>query len=298
MSKAKIVPASLFVLALAALAVALGSSLRKNGAPPIAYHQSVWNEFAPEIERAIAAESAIKPVNLAHVYGGVVSHHIPTTIPKLVEFYRRLKQTQSVKNFIVIGPDHTDAGKAPVTSSNASFITAYGELKPIEGLAQQLYEVRVANVEEAPFTLEHSIGSQVLIIGRLFPGSRVTPVILRSDTTEDQARALGRKIGSLLDDGTVLVASVDFSHYLSTEQAEPIDRISGEVVSMLDLDSLALIKADSNKSMAVFMEAMKAKNAGSTDALTIMNTNDLIQDSDYTTGYVFGFWGTGRDIPI
>lgn len=255
------------------------------------YHQSRWNEYTPEIDRAVNAEKFLESVNLKHVYGLVLSHHIPTTIPRIVESYLKLKQKQSVKNFIVVGPDHNDAGKASVTVSNANFFTAYGEVKPIDGLALSLQNNKLANIEEAPFDTEHSVGSQILVISKIFPGARVTPIIIRSDTTDDQAIALGKKLATIVDDETVLVASVDFSHYLSTNQATPIDRISGEVIRNLDLKSLSLVKADSNKSVEIFMQAMISKNAYGTSDFTILNTNDFMQNSDNTTGYVFGCWG-------
>lgn len=269
----------------------LGLTSVKNNRAETIYHQSQWNEYAPEIDGATKAEQSIQPLNLKHIYGGVVSHHIPTTIPQLVDFYSRLKRTQSVKNFIVIGPDHTDASKAPITVSNAHFFTAYGEVQPIDGLASKLQEAKLANIEESPFDPEHSVGSQILVISKIFPGAKVTPIILRSDTTKDNAEALGEMLATFLDGETVLIASVDFSHYLPTDQAMLLDRVSGEVVRNLDLETLSLVKADSSKSMAVFMEVMKEKEALDTDGFAILNTNDLMQNSDYTTGYVFGYWG-------
>jgi AmmeMemoRadiSam system protein B len=243
------------------------------------------------VERAFYQLEEPKPLALGHVYGGVVSHHIPTTIPRLVEFYSRLKAAQKIRRIIVIGPDHTDAGQAPITVSAISFFTVFGELAPLPTLAQQLQEARLAYIEEAPFDPEHSIGSQMLVISKILPGVEVLPIIVRSDTSLSQAQQLGRSLAQLLDEQTVLIASVDFSHYLTTDQALPIDQISASVVRDLDLDSLSLITADSNKAMAVFMEAMKQKEAVNTDAFAVLNTNDFMQNSDYTTGYVFGYWG-------
>jgi AmmeMemoRadiSam system protein B len=170
--------------------------LTKNTKADTVYHTSEWNEYAPEIERSIKSENTINQTDLGHVYGGVVSHHIPMTIPKLVDFYSSLKKTQEVKKFIIIGPDHTNAGKSPITVSNSRFFTVYGEMKPIDGLALKLQDLKLANIEEAPFDKEHSIGSQVLIISKIFPEAEVTPIILRSNTTKDQAEALGEMLST------------------------------------------------------------------------------------------------------
>lgn len=255
------------------------------------YHNSQWNEFSKDIDKSVKSENLIDPAELKHVYGGVVSHHIPMTIPKLVEFYISLKKTQKVKNFIIIGPDHTNAGKNGITASNASFFTVYGEVKPIDGMAIKLQESGLVSIEESPFDREHSIGSQVLIISKIFPEAKVTPIILRSNTTKVEAEKLGKLLATLLDEDTVLIASVDFSHYLTTDQATPLDKISGEIIRKLDINSLPLMKIDSVKSAIVFMTAMKEKYAIDTSNFDILNTNDLMQNNDYTTGYVFGFWG-------
>ena len=49
------------------------------------YHQSKWNEYAIDINRAFDnKETDSQILNLDHIYGGVVSHHVPQTIPKFV----------------------------------------------------------------------------------------------------------------------------------------------------------------------------------------------------------------------
>lgn len=255
------------------------------------YHQSHWNEYSPEIDRATKPEQSIFPVNLKHVYGIVVSHHIPTTIPQLVDTYSRLKKTQSIKNFIIIGPDHNSAGDTTVTVSNSTFFTIYGEVKPIDGLALKLKNTKLANIDEKPFDLEHSVGSQILIISKLFPNANITPIIIRSDIKKEHAKILGEEISKFLDKDTILVTSVDFSHYLSSDQSYPIDKISGEIIRKLDAESLSLVEVDSIGSVSIFIEAMKIKKSFDTENLTVLNTNNFMENSDYTTGYIFGFWG-------
>ena len=84
----------------------------------------------------------------------------------------------------------------------------------------------------------------------------------------------------------------EMRHYFSYEEVLLVHKHStGEVIRDLNLEALSLIKADSNKSMAVFIEAMRAKKAIATEDLTVLNTNDFMQNSDYTTGYVFGYFG-------
>lgn len=254
-----------------------------------AYHLSRFAIHADRVEREYAGKTW--PTLAIRVYGGVVSHHIPQTIPNLVDFYGRLKASQHVEEVIIIGPDHTDAGRAPVTASAQSFATPFGVLDPIPTLAKTLAQQNLVNIEESPFGFEHSIGSQVLVIAKLFPKARITPIIIRSDTSLAHAKALGKIVGRRLDGDTILIASIDFSHYLPADQARPIDRLSGEILQNLAADFFASIEADSNKAAAVFITAMREAKAHTTEALQVLNTDDVMQNSDYTTGYVFGYWG-------
>lgn len=272
-------------LLLAILAIVLNYSFKEE---VYSIHQSRWNVYAPEVLRSLRE---YKPVDMEHVYGAIASHHIPTAIPQLVELYSRISKTQTVENIIIIGPDHINAGMAPITVSSGSFNTVYSTLQPIKGLAGKLRENGITNIEEDIFDPEHSIGSQILVISKIFPKAKVTPIILRSDTTKKQADALSQYLSKIIDDKTILVASVDFTHYMSTDQAMPIDTISSKVIKNLDIDSISLVEADSNKSIYVFVNTMKRIHADKSSDVRVLNTNDLMQNSDYTTGYIFGYWG-------
>src|SRR3989344_2625981 len=121
----------------------------------LVYHQSRWGEYGPEITRALASNPETLPLELEVVYGGVVPHHLPVTIPRLVNFYRRLARHQTVKNFIILGPDHVNAGRGPITVSAASFFSDTNELLPLANLAEALVAAKLAVIDESPFELEH-----------------------------------------------------------------------------------------------------------------------------------------------
>lgn len=283
--------AGLVAVATVAVAVAgFAFGKAKDGPVASAHHASRWDKFASDVSYA-AADAKTEPLALARVAGGVAPHDIPTTIPRLVEFYARLKRTQNVRNIVVIGPDHTDAGASPITVSNAPFVTAFGKLEPIEGLPAALERAGAARIDETPFDPEHSVGAHMLVISRIFPETHVTPIILRADVSREQADLLGRTLASSTDDSTVIVASVDFMHYLTTERSLPFDQVSGGVLRNLDIGSLSMVNADSVRTLQAIMRAMLEKGATGTDAFEVMNTNDLAGLRDYTTGYVFGYWG-------
>lgn len=76
-------------------------------------------------------------------------------------------------------------------------------------------------------------------IAHYVPEARVVPLVLRRDMTAGEVETLAAVLAPLLDRRTLVVAAVDFSHYLSAEEARQRDR---ETLSALDsLDSSGIL---------------------------------------------------------
>ena len=264
--------------------------------PNVNYHPSLFTEHASKIEKSINEIATLEDINLKKVYGGVVSHHMPTTIPMLAEFYSRLKQTRDVKTFIVIGPDHVDAGRSDITISEAEFATPFGPLTVNSEIVKGLEKTGLVFHDEQAFRQDHSIHTQLLFIKKLFPEAKIVPIVFRSSTTNEFARTFGKVIGEYLNEETFLVASVDFTHYLAEDQARPIDELSANILRQTNSLSAGLAEADSPQAMSAFIAALESKNANLTESVSIYNTADFSDNRDFTTGYVTGYWGIGSQV--
>ncbi|MDP3771864.1 MAG: AmmeMemoRadiSam system protein B [bacterium] len=255
------------------------------------YHHSQFFKYAPFIESSLEQVKKDEKIDLNKVMGGLVPHHIPTTIPLLAEFYTKLKNTRDVKTFIILAPDHVDAGRGNISVSKADFVMPFGTLRPNLAIIEQLESSGFIVQDEAPFDREHSIDSQLLLISKLFPNAQIVPLIFRSSITNEEARAFGKILAGVVDEDTFIVSSVDFSHYLSEKQARPIDYLSANVLGAIDSKSTELIRADSEQSLVALMSFLETKGANHHVDLQVFNTRDFNSNNDYTTGYVTGFWG-------
>jgi len=255
------------------------------------YHHSQFFNYAPFIESSLEQVKKDEKIDLNKVMGGLVPHHIPTTIPLLAEFYTKLKNSRDVKTFVVLGPDHVDAGRGNISVSKADFVMPFGTLRPNLAMIEQLESSGFIVQDEAPFDREHSIDSQLLLISKLFPNAQIVPLIFRSSITNEEARAFGKILAGVVDEDTFIVSSVDFSHYLSEKQARPIDYLSANVLGAIDSKSTELVRADSEQSLVALMSFLETKGANHHVDLQVFNTRDFNSNNDYTTGYVTGFWG-------
>lgn len=283
---------------IAATLVLLGVGLyfilpHRQGSPEIvqAYHQSQFFKYSEFIESSVREADGDAKIDLNKIMGGLVPHHIPTTIPLLAEFYTKLKNARDVKTFVILAPDHVDAGRGNISVSKADFVMPFGTLRPNLSMIEQLETSGFIVQDEAPFDREHSIDSQLLLISKLFPDAQIIPLIFRSSITNEEARAFGKVLASVVDEDTFIVSSVDFSHYLSERQARPIDYLSANVLGAIDSKSTDLVEADSEQALMALMSFLETKGANHHVGLQVFNTRDFNSNNDYTTGYVTGFWG-------
>lgn len=266
-------------------------------ADPDLIHISKYTKEVGYVENFIAQFKNAEKLDMKDVFGGITSHHIPTALPLLAEFYSKLKNTKDIDTFVILGPDHWEKGKGDVSISEADFITPFGKLSPDLAMIKKLEESRFVIHDEAPFD-DHSINAQLLLIARLFPNAKIVPIVFRSSTANESAEKLGELIASIAGPNTFIVGSVDFSHYLNEEQARPLDQISANVLSSLDPKLAGITKADSPASLAALVSAVNklGANVSMPVGSGSFNSGEYSNMRDLTTGYVIQFFGT-KDSP-
>ncbi len=260
------------------------------GASASSVHITTFGEYAPILDRIVATKAIknLPPLGVSRILGGVTSHHIPTSFPVLAKFYQTLKATQSVDTFVIIGPDHYAKGKADIAISEASFKMPAGTVQPNMTMIKAIEKSGMATHDERAFA-DHSIHSQLLLISKLFPKARVVPIIIRGSVRSKRAEKLGTLIGKLADSHTVVIASVDFSHYLPEGQALPIDRHSAVLMAEGTTESAGKAEADSPQSLVAYTAAVNAMGSTQVVPFGVYNSGDFSQQKDYTTGWVFQF---------
>lgn len=253
-------------------------------------HVSGFDNEVAYIDEQIAHARLLQPLELHTVRGGVAPHHIPTAIPLLADFYARLARDHAIDTFVIIGPDHLDKSVHDASISNASFRTQFGTLDTDHVFVDQLVKTGLVSIDEAPFG-DHSINAQAMFISRLFPHAKIVPIILRTSGSNEQAEELGRRIGELAGPRTFVIASVDFSHYLNEQQAEPLDAVSAQRLMTLDPKRAGLAEADSPQSLTAMVAAVRAMEATKAQVVGTYNSSAFTQTTDFTTGYVLMYFG-------
>lgn len=192
--------------------------------------------------REIKENSFKKIGSTKKIAGSIIPHHLLADF-MVNDFFSRLKK-QNPKVIILIGPNHFEVGNPILTDGN------------------DLQIDDLVKIDKKVIDQEISITNVVPIIKQYLPDVKIIPIILRKNISEDQRQKLGEKLSKLVSGDTVIVASIDFSHYLSETQSIINDEQMLKAIREKDIPKIVTFNSgfvDSPASLAVIMSVLKGK---------------------------------------
>ncbi len=152
--------------------------------------------------------------------------------------YARLAPPETL---VILGPNHHGVGAAAALPSHAEWETPLGPVALDRDLAEALRAAcRWLEVDDRAHAREHSIEVQLPFLRYLMPGTRLVPIAIGGigpAEVEELGRALAQGVRATAR-RAVVVASTDFSHYVSREVAERQDRHALDAIRALDAEGL------------------------------------------------------------
>lgn len=152
--------------------------------------------------------------------------------------YARLAPPETL---VILGPNHQGVGAAAALPSHAEWETPLGPVAIDRDLAEAIRSAsRWLEVDDRAHAREHSIEVQLPFLRSLMPGTRLVPIAIGGigpAEVQDVGRALAEGVRAT-GRRAVVVASTDFSHYVSRAVAERQDRHALDAIRALDAEGL------------------------------------------------------------
>lgn len=229
----------------------------------------------------------ITPPVTPTVLGGIVPHHSLVAY-RIDEFWQSAKKTQPDTSLIIlVGPDHDDQGMAAITTTVSDRAVRQTNLHT--PIIEALVAAGLARRDDQVFINEHSVYTHTPYINAYFPNARVVPVLFRADASLTETQRLSTQLQALITEPTLVVASVDFSHYLSREEASTKDIESFDALQDFDYRTMSTFNADymdSEQSIIFVAEMVCPTHTCTWETLFHGNSADeLNQNPDITTSY-------------
>lgn len=222
-----------------------------------------------------------------HIRGGIIPHHLfPGFI--IADFFKRLSY-QNPKTIILIGPNHYEVGSFKALTSLSNWETPYGLVAPDIGMVNKLVSKDLLHINDEVLLNDHAVSAILPFVKYYIGDGKIVPILLKRGFSESDSDILVSEIAEMADENTVYVAAVDFSHYLTSEEAKKKDDITLKIMQDFDYPNLYLLNndyLDSPPSIGVLLKIMQKLNAQNSEILFHTNSGEMQKNSSIeTTSY-------------
>jgi MEMO1 family protein len=180
---------------------------------------------------------------------------------------------------IILGTAHRYPLKSASVLEYDYYNSPLGKVKVSSDIKSILKEKCVVSIDEADYE-EHSIEIEIPFLQRVLGDFEIIPIIVgRVDSTE-----FSEVLEKYSDEKTVIVASVDLSHFHSYDEAKKLDNYSIECILNLNADGIKQAEIDSPYAIMALLELAKRKK-WKTKLLDYKNSGDIIKYKRSVVGY-------------
>ncbi len=219
--------------------------------------------------------------------GVILPHHL-IVAEELTEFYSGLSVVTKPKLVVVISPNHYQDGAADIqTCRNCEFQTTNGSVELEDGFGRSLVDAGIADFEDETFIKEHGVYNHAPYIKKFFPKAEIVPIVLKWKMPKEKVESLAEWLNENLPVDSLVVASVDFSHYIPVEAADFHDHSSYATIKNFDYDNVHDLEVDSPSSIYAVLKFMEKRGYKNAERFAHTNLQDYVSHRESTTSHQF-----------
>ena len=187
--------------------------------------------------------------------------------------------SNKTKKVIVLGTAHRYPLKGASVLDYDYYNSPLGKVKVSDDVKNILKEKYVVSIKEADYE-EHSIEIEIPFLQRVLGEFEIIPIIVgRVDSTE-----FTEILEKYYDEKSVIVASVDLSHFHSYDEAKRLDNYSIECILNLNPNGIDNAEIDSPYAIKALLKLAKRKK-WKVKLLDYKNSGDITRDRNSVVGY-------------
>ena len=244
-------------------------------------------EFPDEIVDSVKAGSALAYNVEKQPMMFITSHHLPVAAGVVGKAYATLAQyKETIDTVIIIGPDHFEHCNYDIALFDSSLNTNFGPLHASKDVSTFVDTVSGAGVDNDCFISEHATGVQAHYISHVLGNDiNIIPISISAGSDKESLQSLATTLASYIDEKTLVIGSIDFSHYETADIARATDAITWSRIEQLDTYGLTVQYADTPGSLFVLSEIAKTRQ-WTPHLLEAINSYEILGEFSNTTGYL------------
>lgn len=205
--------------------------------------------------------------------------------------YKSLKG-KKYKRVIVISPSHREYFPGISIYSGDAYKTPFGEVNVDKEFSEKLVEnEKFIFLGNGGHRSEHALEVQIPFLQFVLKDFLIVPIVM-GDQRKIFVDQLSKKISSIIDDDTLIIASSDLSHFHSKEKANKLDSIVEEKIKSFDADGLIdalernICEACGGGPIAVLLKIASLKQYDKVKILNRSDSGDVSGDNTEVVGYL------------
>lgn len=222
---------------------------------------------------------------------GIVPHHLVAE-EIIRDFFKYISFRENPETIILLSPDYFNSGN--IIKGN-SFITLEPDVEKFDDLVVDKFllqnlskEIKKEIVFNNSFLVsDHGITNLLPYIKLYFPEAKILPILVPSNIDKRQIKHLIESINSYASPETIIIASVDFSHYLSKNVAEFHDVKSIRTLINFEKQNFENLETDCWQCLYGARLFAKLKNKEFPNIIAHKNSADFLKamNQEETTSY-------------
>lgn len=208
------------------------------------------------------------------ILGGIVPHH-GLALDMIVRFYERIA-SDKVQRVWLFSPDHFKRAKNYVAVCEGDWLLADRLLEADAVVKSGLSGMGVVETNTQLFAEEHGITIHIPLIARYFPNATIVPMVLRSDTPDLVLLMLKSYMLEAMEEGDVIILSMDLSHYKTPEGMAAEDERTLEVLSAIEPMKTDRLDIDARRAASLVLRLFKALGAKKGIVCEHMDLSDIL----------------------
>ncbi|MGC8574950.1 AmmeMemoRadiSam system protein B [Caldisericum sp.] len=227
------------------------------------------------------------------IIGGVVPHHLVAK-DVIKDFYENISKKVKPDVIVLLSPDHF--GKC--VSIGASFITGNSQFHELSIAIDEINKIKSRfNIIEdnASVYLDHGIANHVPFLNNYFKESLVIPILVSPTVSLSIAKEFADTLNNILPLNSLIIASVDFSHYLPKSIEEVHDKKSLRVFLNFEENEFPKIDVDSWQSLYILRSISIKRGYEKYEIIAHKNAQDYTREYlSSSTSYVSCIFEKGK----
>ncbi len=232
-------------------------------------------------------------INFLEKPAAVILPHHMIVGQELAKFYKGLTKVTDPSVVVVISPNHYQNGDPDVqVCKGCSYETVNGVLPLNSELINKMIKDGISVAKDDTFIKEHGLFNHAPFIKKFFPKTTFVPIALKWETTPEETVELAKWLNESLPEDALVIASVDFSHYIPIEGANFHDITSYATIKNFDYDNIYNLEIDSPPSISAIAHFSELRGAQKVPRFMHTNNQDYHTERiDSTTSHQFiGFF--------